>query len=471
MKKTIYLFAAISLFLLGSCSSDDDAAPEDFVVAFENPSLSFSAEEHSKDVKLVFSTTAPQDGTITINFTATNATYGENEDFVTTPNALNDKITVDFSTGDEETSFNFSKLKDAIEGNEKSITFSIQSISIENGFTSGNTTIQVAFEETAALGGSMQPQVGGPNEPNQVYIDLSSHTETVIQRDTWDLGFYSGNEFRVILNGSLYMAATELDQTNIDAVTEEDVTDLQAKVAVGTFNPANIEYIDAPDGDLEGTAISEISAEDSENKVYLVNLGYEIGTDTPEAGREDVSGQPRGWMKIKVLRSEDTYTLQYAPLESDSHTEVTITKNETYNFQYFSLKNEEEVVAQPEQKEWDFLFTVFTNEIPGNGSYGYADFIVTNKFDNVQAYQVETSTKAYADFAADDIDETLFSVDQRAIGSNWRNGGGPTSLPSLKENVYFILKDTEANIYKIRFTAFVDESGVRGNPALEYTLL
>lgn len=472
MKKTIYLlFTAVSL-VLGACSSDDDVVvQEDFVVAFENPSLSFSAEENTKDVNLVFSTPAPQDGTVTIGFTPTNATYGQDKDFVTTPNAIEDEIILDFSEGDEGASFSLTKLKDAFEGNEKSITFSIQSISVENGLAGGNTSIQVSFEETAALGGTMAPEVGGPNEPNQVYVDLSAQTQTAISRDKWDLGFYSGDDFRVLINGSLYMAAAELDATDIDAVTEEDVADLKTEVAVGTFDAANIAYVDAPNGDLSGTAIDEISAEASENKVYLLNLGSEVGTDVPEVGSVDIADDPRGWMKIRILRAENGYTLQYAPLDSDSHKEVTITKDPAYNFQYFSLVNEEEVMAQPATGEWDLLFTVFTNEYPGAGSYGYSDFVVTNRLDDVEAYQVETETITYAEFTSENVDTTLFEEDQRSIGSTWRNAGGPNSSPSLKEDVFFIVKDADDNLYKLKFTSLFDKNGVRGYPSFEYTLL
>ncbi|MCF4100366.1 hypothetical protein L1I30_01690 [Gillisia sp. M10.2A] len=472
MKKTIYLFTAISMFLLGACSSDDNAIiQEDFVVAFENPSLSFAAEEETKDVNLIFSRPASQDGTVTVGYTATNAIYGEDEDFVTLPNAVDGEIFIDFFAGDEGASFNFTKLKDAIEGTEKMITFNIQSISIEDAYVSGNTTVQVTFEETAALGGTNAPEVGGVNQPNQVYIDLSAQKSMIINREAWDLGFYSGDDFRVIINGSLYMAAAELEATNIDLITAADVAELQSQVAVGTFDAANAKYVDTPDGNLEGTAIKKISAEEIENKVYLINLGYEVGTETAETGAVDITDEPRGWMKIRVLRSDNGYTLQYAPLDSDSHSEVNISKDATYNFQYFSLVEEKEVVAQPKQGEWDLLFTVFTNEIPGFGSYGYADFIVTNRLDGVKSYQVESETIAYSEFTSENVDTSLFEEDQRAIGSKWRNGGGPGTLPSLKENIYFVVKDPAGNNYKLKFTSLLDEDGMRGYPSFEYALL
>ena len=64
----------------------------------------------------------------------------------------------------------------------------------------------------------MSPEVGGPLEPNQVYVDLSSGKMTSAVRNSWDLGFYSGADFRVVLNNSVKMAAKQLKSTNIDEV-------------------------------------------------------------------------------------------------------------------------------------------------------------------------------------------------------------------------------------------------------------
>lgn len=138
---------------------------------------------------------------------------------------------------------------------------------------------------------------------------------------------------------------------------------------------------------------------------------------------------------------------------------------------FFSFTAEKLVVVQPEKQDWDLNFTVFTNEIEGFGSYGYADFVVINHLAGVQAYKMEQETKSYSDFAVSDVEISKFLTDQRAIGSDWRKGGGPDALPSLNKNVFFIIKDTEGNLYKLKFTGLLDESGARGYPAFEYCLL
>lgn len=457
------------LFILGACSDDDTKTTQEFVVAFENPSVSFSTEEDSKDIVLVFSRAATESGEATVTYTTVNAVY--DTDFITVPAAATERITVPIVSGTSSSTFTFNKLQNPVEGTEMSVTFKLGSISNPESSVQGNTSLVANFTESAAVGGVIAAEVGGPNEPNQVYVDLSSQTQTAIKRDTWDLGFYSGDEFRVVLNGAIYMAAAALESSDIDAITEADVAELQPKVGVGTFNAESAAYIDNPTGKITETAISEISETSGDNKVYLLNLGSEIGTDTPENGSIDVTDDSRGWKKIKINRDGDNYVLQYADLNETTHKEVTISKTSGYNYTHFSFTNENSVSVEPMATKWDLNFTVFTNEIPGFGAYGYADYVATNLKSGAKAYQVSTEDFTYENFSVEDIDDASFIEDQRGIGSNWRNGGGPDSLPSLKSGVFFVLQDAEGNFYKIRFTAFLSESGERGYPAFEYALL
>lgn len=324
-------------------------------------------------------------------------------------------------------------------------------------------------------GAAIAPEVGGPNEPNQVYIDLSTNTTSSVKRDSWELGFYAGSDFRVTLNGSIYMAAGQLSETDIDAVTSTsaEVKELQPKVAVGTFDAANTAYVDAPDGTITTTAIAEISSTDANNKVYLLNLGDEIGTEAPTTGSVDISDDSKGWKKIRILKSGNDYVLQYADLDATTHKEVTISKSTTHNFTFFSFNTESEVTVTPEKTNWDLNFTVFTNEIPGYGSYGYSDFVVNNSKDDAKVYMVDTAVDSftYDSFSLTDVNNSMFTNDQRSIGSSWRNGGGPGSLPSLKENVFYIVNDTDGNLYKLQFLALTNENGERGYPKFIYSLL
>lgn len=357
----------------------------------------------------------------------------------------------------------------------KFLTFILIATVFLLGSCSSESDLPLEPIKVVIKGATITPEVGGSNEQNQVYLDLSTKTTTVVKRDSWDLGFYSGNDFRVVINGSLYMAVAELSTTDIDAITSTstEVVDLQPKVAVGTFSSENTVYVDAPDGDITKTAIAEVSNIEANNKVYLVNLGYEVGTGTATTGSVNISGDLRGWKKIRVLNNNNDYVLQFADLDATTHQEIVISKDSKYNFNFFSFNTEGIVNVEPEKTDWDLNFSVFTNEIPGFGSYGYSDFVVNNTKSDARVYKVDVNVDAftYDNFVLADVVFGNFTNDQRSIGSSWRNGGGPGSLPSLKENVFYIINDTAGNLYKLKFLALTNEAGERGYPKFVYSLL
>lgn len=332
-----------------------------------------------------------------------------------------------------------------------------------------------------AEGSIVQPDVGGPNQPNQVYVDFSSGESTPIERTAWDLGFYSGNEFRVILNGSLKMAVKQLETTDIDEVQQEDPS-----VAVSFATLASLGYVDNPtgiltgDGEGQGTAIAEISANDNDNKVYLVNMGLGLQANVPEVGSVNVDGDPRGWKKIRILRSGNGYKLQYADLDATSHEEVIISKNPEYNFSFFSMVNNEHVMVEPKKTDWDLVFTTFTNYYPFQGTevlYPFADYTLLNTHGGTRMYEIVTDDAnggeaAYFAFELAGVDDSRFAAsanDHRFI--NWRTEAGPNTSMAVRTDRFFVMKDPEGNLYKLLFRALKNDAGERGYPIFEYKLL
>lgn len=198
------------------------------------------------------------------------------------------------------------------------------------------TTPVVETPASASNGAIKQPAVGGANQPNQVFLDLSTESSTAVNRASWDFGFSTGSDFRVTINGAVKMAVKQLTTNDITITQTSD-----ANVAVGAGSTlANNGYCDNPTGILAGaglgigTAIAEVSATDADNKVYLVNLGYAISTATPGVGSVSIDGDTRGWKKVRFLRSGNGYKIQYADLESATFTEKTVAKDANYNLTF-----------------------------------------------------------------------------------------------------------------------------------------
>jgi hypothetical protein len=343
----------------------------------------------------------------------------------------------------------------------------------------------------AKIEGSIaDPRVGGATQPNQVWIDLSETDpvtkgplQKLTRRTDWDLALYSGPEFKVVLNSSIMMAAAKIPNvTNFSQVTEATVSTLKNQVQVANFNPSNEIYIDDVKGNFPSgyTAIEEIKANESENAVYLVNMGKDIYTGSVPVGSVATGGDSRGWKKVQIVRSGEGYKVKSADIDGNNYYEVTVTKNAAYNYNFISLKNKSEVSIQPEKKKWDLCFTVFTNTIAGAGSYIYADFVTINNVGGTGAYEVivpagTSGVEAYNNFKTSDINPSKFIYnDQRVIGSNWRNPVGTNGLEVYGDRFY-IVKDPNGYYFKLRFTrltkANTDDQGVkdeRGFPSFEY---
>lgn len=469
MKKPFIFLFTMLLLGLAACNNDDDAAAPaaSIVMSFANASANLS--EPQTTVTILFASPATQDGTVTIGLTNNSVAYGT--DYSTAPAAVANTLTVPFTAGATSATFVVNRLMEGITSQVKNVIFTITGASV-NYTVTGNAAFQGNFNETATLGTQINALVGGANQPNQVYVDLSSGGQTGVDRMSWDLGFYSGSDFRVVLNSSLKMSAKQLATTNIDEVVAADDA-MQINQGQGSVN-----QIDNPSGDITQTAIAAVSDIDADNKVYLVNLGNGPAATAPAVGAEgSAAGAHRGWKKIRVLRSGNNYRIQYADINATTHQEVVVAKNPSYNHSFFSFTTGSTVQAEPQKYLWDIVFTPFTNVVGGTTPYYYSDFVLTNTKGGARSYQVLTSETAYDNFTMANVVQANFTSDQRNIGSNWRStsvmgpGGVPVSQFVLKTDRFYVVKDPAGNYYKLKFTGGANQNGERGYPVFEYRLL
>lgn len=318
-------------------------------------------------------------------------------------------------------------------------------------------------------GAVIEPEVGGPDQPNQVFVDLSKATATAIPRSTWDLGFSNGAGFNVILNYSTYMVARATDQTDLAMVSSNLVTD-DFKAAMVVAPEGNIDWIDNPDGDLNDTAIAPISADENENMVYVINRGQ---TENGEAFDE------RGFLKVKITRSGDNYLVTYGNIDDTSFKTLTVAKNDKYNFTFINFDNGE-VLVEPEKTSWDIAFSTTSNYFFDHATnttvpYRYKDVVITNR-DNIKITAIEvTDVVNYNDYTKADVNSMDLENNRMAIGSSWRLFEFDTFSYQINPNIFYVVEDTEGNLYKLMFNRMyciaADCAGERGYPEFTYELL
>ncbi len=459
MKRGI-VFGVALVILAGSCRKREAALPDN-LVNFEATSAGITETENSFNIRLKLSRGADRDIPVTINMALDGLEYGT--DFTTTPAAVGNTISVTIPSGNNETSLVVTKTPGALFDGDEKLTFDL--------YSSGNPVLLgvskqfvLSFSELVSNTSALTVNGGGVTFSNKVFIDLSANRQTAVHRTNWDLGFYTGaDDFRVILNSSSAMMAKQINKNDLTQVTEQDTLGFSTEVVFSPFAPVttSLPYIDYPDGDLSKTAIASISANAADNKVYIINLGQGVGIPAPA----------RGWKKIRVIRNASGgYTLQHADINATSFQEIQVSKDEDYYFKYVSFANGA-VNVEPEKSKWDIAWTYFSNITNFGGGevpYLFQDIILQNR--NVGVSKVMTATRAFADFTEADLAGLTFQTSQVSIGADWRSGGGPGSGPAVRTDRYYIIKDSDDNYYKLKFTSLTT-NGERGYPAFEAVMV
>lgn len=457
--------------LLGMISCEDELQLPDNVIGFESSELGISSDEAEITVNINFSREATEPGTLLVTLTPNGVTYGT--EFTTDPAAENNTINLAVEKGASLVSFRLIKVADALFDGDEQIEFTLES-SVPSLILGEKNTFKLTFAEIISEGARMDPNVGGNDQPNKVFVDLSANRQTSLSRSAWDLGFFTAEgEFKVVLNSSSAMLARALDKTDLNAVSAADTTGWGVQFSTDAIFAAvlgpppawinqAVNWIDAPSGDMNATAIASISATEADNKVYIVNRG------------ENPDGSQRGWKKIRILRNGTGYTLQHADINATSFQTIEVTRDNAYLFNYINF-DAGLVSVEPKKSQWDIAFTVFTNTtaIGGPGSalipYVFLDVVVQNRFE-VQTVEVLNTTVAYENFGEANLGGLAFGTSQINIGSKWRTGGGPTSSPALRTDRFYVIKDAAGNIYKLKFTALT-QNGERGRPQFEFALV
>ena len=455
--RSLLLIAFLGSF--NACTDDEPPLPDN-VAGFESAEKGFEGEE--TEIKIVLSRAVDAATPISVSLAPAQLTYGT--EFTTTPAATNNAIALSIPAGQSAVSFKVTKKAGVFLDGDESIGFKITSVGTP-ALAGTNTDLKLSFKAIISEGTSIQLNgiangEAGSSAANSVFLDLSSNTQTPVPRDSWDLGFFSGADFRVIINGTNGASALMINKSDINAVTDKDLVADSLAVGQGL---GKLSLVDDATGDLTKTVIKEISANDADNKVYVINRKGGSGSVLPADQL----------YKIRILRKGSGYTLQYAKLNDATFKALDITKDAASNFEYVSLEKGVVVAVEPGKDRWDLQWgysMYFTNFGTGLIPYGFSDLVFINRQGNVEAAEVLTTVATYDAFAESNLAGVTFSKNADVIGSKWRVTSGGTV--GVKADRFYLIKDSAGNIYKLRFVSFhPSDGGERGKPKLEYKLV
>ncbi|MCF0074544.1 HmuY family protein [Dyadobacter sp. CY261] len=460
MKKIVRSLLLVAFLGTFNACSDDEPPLPDNLAAFESTEKGFEGEE--TEIKIALSRAVDAATAISVSLTPTQLTYGT--EFTTIPAAANNAITLSVPAGQSSVFFKITKKTGVLLDGDESIQFKISSVGTPV-LVGTNSSLKLSFKAIISEGTGIQLNGIAGTEPgssaaNSVFLDLSSNAQTPVLRDSWDLGFFNGTDFRVTINGTNGASALVTTKTDINAVSDKDFVGDSLAVGQGV---GKLALVDDAAGDLTKTVIQAVSATDADNKVYILN-------------RKGGSGSvlaTTDLYKILVLRKGAGYTLQYAKVNETTFKTLDVTKDAAYNFEFVSLEKGATVDVEPAKDRWDLKWgysMYFTNFGTGLIPYGFSDLVFTNSLANVEAAEVLTSAATYDAFAESNLTGITFSKAADAIGSKWRVTSGGTV--GVKTDRFYLIKDPAGNIYKLRFVSFhPNDGGERGKPKLEYKLV
>lgn len=471
MKKISFFFMTLILALgFNACSDDDNnVSLPDISVDFANTETGMSNDNTTASVTINLSRKADTDLNVTVSMTTEGAVY--DTDFTTNPAPEGSNIVLTIPAGTTSASIDVSKkVTSEIDGADY-IKFELTAISVTNGFKIGEKASTILYFGPILSTGdqlTLNGKVGDQVYKNSVYVDLSKNSQVVVDRESWNLGFYNGADFRVVLNAADATTALATDKNDITAVT---LADAETAYNIGgsfymTADGLRGDVVDAFDGSLSGTVFAQISANDAENKVYLV------APAKSKANRSD-------WYKVKVNRKGDGYSVQYAKVGDTTIKTVDVTKDAAYNLSFLSFEKATTTKVEPTSDKWDIMWGYFTGERSSNGiydgtAYFMQDVFVINNLGGTQAAQVLASDVTYANFGKADLAKVTLSSDRIVIGDKWRStsnfGGGTLGIYTDR---FYVVKDAEGNYYKLRMLkmGLNNDGGERGRPVIEYALI
>jgi hypothetical protein len=447
--------------VINACSDDDPPLPAN-EADFDATVLGLEDGQDEVEIKLNLSRAVDVATDFTVSFVTTGVQYGTH--FTTSPAATDGKLTVSVPAASSTASFKVLRKSDVFLEGDASIVFTVGTTS-PSAVVGEKSTATVSFSPIVSEGQQMTlngiiSNESGAVAGNSVFVDFSSNVQTSVARASWDLGFYSGDEFRVIINNTTAASVIAVEATDLTAVTEKTETGgLALGQGQGTFD-----IIDDLLGDINNTAIDEIKADDGENKVYIINR---VGG----SGKVDL---PENLIKLRVLRNGAGYKLQYAALNSNDIKEVQVTKSATHDFAYVSFTTGAVVEVAPAREKWDMEWTYSVYKTQGI-PYAFSDLVFINGRGGVSAIEVMEADMPYKDLTATDAVKLKFDSQRDVIGANWRvtsTPPGSTESIGVRTNRYYVVKDANDNIYKLRFINFHQlDGGTRGKPLIEYELV
>lgn len=271
----------------------------------------------------------------------------------------------------------------------------------------------------------------GAGYTSEVYYKLDTQTAITFQADSWDVAFLRNDDFNLSarVNDGIDIKVFEVADTpeqygSVDVSNQNDWVELvngntnwedgafmqgSATFGFGEYNPAT--------NHVEGTIVFVLQYDDGTYRKMII---------------EDYFG---------------AYTFKYATWDgstwsSDTTATVANTSNPDNRYNYYSLQNNQEVIAEPSEDNWDFVFRKYTSFINPPGQ----NYVVSGALHNPNVAVAQNQETSDADPNGLDYLEEI-----NTIGYDWKSFTGTWNIDS--DQKYYV-KYENNTVFRMYFTDF-----------------
>lgn len=282
----------------------------------------------------------------------------------------------------------------------------------------------------------------GANYLNDIYYRLSDGFTTSVPRSNWDIAFsVSPREAAILTNGAAGVtlkvypttaswtwttAIDTLGYNNRATLYNSDTTWLE-----GAFNMNATGHPNYGWGNY-----SEITHNLTGVALYIIK--------TRSGSFKKI------WIDSK-LSVDQKYNFRYADIDGSNEHIVTVNcAGKNKNFVYYSIDTNAEIDREPEANMWDIVFTKWIDKT--------INYPVTGVLQNIGVGALKST----------DIDPTSTNMPSSGylssistVGADWKTVNMTTYQYSIDGTHVFLLKDLNAQIFRIKFKTF--EGSATGN--------
>jgi HmuY protein len=223
--------------------------------------------------------------------------------------------------------------------------------------------------------------------------------------------------------------------------------------------PLNITWgFDAPNQLVDSAFLNDwwLPNNTSNNQVYIIRQGESATT--------------MKYYKIKMISVDaNKYVMQYDTMTGKNPKTITLPKNTSKNFVYFSFVNGGRMIDwEPAKTNWDICFMPYHHPFYTETPFLYYPVtgVLANSF-NTQTAGDTSINNSFASFTIDKIAQYTFNTNANTIGYNWKKPDANFNYITYSDYLYLI-KNQNGAIFKLHFLDFYYQGIEKGAPRFEF---